>query len=115
MSSKAKRYMSSSLICFLAFIFLAVGSSFLSLMIYIAIIAAVLSVYFFFSSLRFMGESDLFELIGSVFQWGSKPLEKPVNVTPPPPSQEVRCPKCGVTLKVGAKFCENCGANIKAT
>jgi divalent metal cation (Fe/Co/Zn/Cd) transporter len=115
MSIKAKKYMSYSMICLLAFVILAILSSLLSLMIYLAIIAAVICVYFFFSSLRFIGESDLFELIGSVFQRGSKPLEKPVNVTPPPPYQEVRCLKCGATMKAGANFCENCGANIKAT
>jgi hypothetical protein len=115
MSIRAKRDMSYSLVCFLAFIVLAVVSTLLSLVIYLAIISAVIGVYFFFSAIRFMGESDLFELIGSIFQRGGKPLEKPVNVTPPPPSQEIRCPKCGAAVKAGANFCENCGANIKLT
>jgi len=113
MSSTAKRYMSFSLICFLAFIILAVASSFLSLMIYLAIIAAVVGAFFFFSSVRFMEESDLFELIGSVFQRGAKPLGQPASATPPPPTQEARCPKCGAAVKLSAKFCENCGASMK--
>jgi len=82
-------------------------------MIYLAMIAAVVGAFFFFSSVRFMEESDLFELIGSVFQRGAKPLGQPASTPPPPPAREARCPKCGASVKPSAKFCENCGANMK--
>jgi hypothetical protein len=113
MSNKAERQMSVSIACFIAFVALTVISNFLSFVIYLAIVAGVLSAFFFFNSVRFMGEKDLFELIGSVLPKKLRAKSRQqTSALPPPPAAEIKCPKCGFSVKPNANFCENCGAKM---
>lgn len=65
---KAERYLTFSLISFVLFLLLAVFSNFkgLSLLLYGSFVCLALTFLFFVFSMRFMGERDLFDVLGSL-------------------------------------------------